>query len=106
LKLLSAIIPFFLLPFFSRSQSLIVGIPSADVAPKGELELTHESQFYTEGNPRKWNSFNILCYGLGNHGEITTTIKNLNNLDNNKLALGIGLKRYFLLSKKKTSISG
>ena len=101
LKLLSISIAFVLLPFFSSSQSLIVGIPSADVAPKGELELTHESQFYTEGNPRKWNSFNILCYGLGNQTEITTTLNNLNNLDNNKLALGFGLKRYFSLSKNK-----
>ena len=83
------------------SQSLIVGIPSADVAPEGVLELTHESQFYTEGQPRKWNSFNILCYGIGNNTELTSTLNNLNNLDNSALALGLGMKRLVELSQNK-----
>jgi len=42
---------------------LIVGIPSANVAPKGELELRQESQFYTEGNPMPlelWIDFDLL----------------------------------------------
>ena len=95
------LISFFALPSFLFSQSLIVGIPSADVAPEGEFEITHESQFYTEGNPRKWNSFNILCYGIGHNAELTSTLNNLNNLDNSRLALGFGVKKYLNLGENK-----
>jgi hypothetical protein len=77
------------------AQSLIVGIPSADAAPEGTLEFTHESQFYTEGKPRKWNSFNILCYGMGAETELTATLNNLNNLNNKDLAFGAGIKKIF-----------
>lgn len=85
----------------SFAQSLIVGIPSADVAEKGAIEITHESQLYTEGQPRKWNSFNILCYGIGGNTELTSTLNNLNNLDNSKLALGAGIKHFEAISRNK-----
>lgn len=82
-----------------KSQSLIVGIPSADVAEKNHLEITHESQWNFVENPQKWNSFNFACYGLGNGLELTTTLNNLNNEGSNNLALGVGGKKVFNLFK-------
>lgn len=86
--------------FSSRAQSLIVGIPSADVAEKGFLELTHESQISPQFKPAKWNSFNFFCYGLGNHTELTVTFNNLSNQPNSNLALGAGFKKVFPLSSR------
>lgn len=58
------------------AQSLILGIPNADVAHKGVLEITHESQIgFTR--PASWNSFNILTYGLNARTELTANLINL-----------------------------
>ena len=63
----------------SFSQSLIVGIPSIDVAEPHHLEVTHETQLNFWERPAKWNSFNFACYGLGSNAELTTTLNNLSN---------------------------
>ncbi len=79
-------------PTLLRAQSLIVGIPSANVAHKGKLELTHESQFnWWEGN-LKWNSFNFLCYGLNDRTELTVSFNNLSSPASGNLTLGAGFK--------------
>lgn len=93
----------FLLVFFSInsfSQSLLVGIPSADVAEKHHLEITHETQYNFWDKPAKWNSFNFACYGLGNGLEITATLNNLSNQGSTNLAIGAGAKKVFSLYKQ------
>lgn len=77
-------------------QSLIAGIPSADVAEKDHIEITHESQF---GNQGKWNSFNIFCLGLSHHTEFTATYNNLSNQRNSNQGFSMGLKTVFPLYK-------
>jgi len=85
--------------YSSFSQSLIVGIPSADVAEKHHLEFTHESQIGLQSRPYKWNSFNFLCYGLGNNAELTVTLNNLNNDGSTNAAIGFGAKKVFPIFK-------
>jgi hypothetical protein len=89
-KIAFLIILFIFFGFSSKAQSLIAGIPSADVVHKGHLEYTHESQvnFWTTPNQTKWASFNFLCYGIGNGIEISTSVINLSNKNMNNLAAG------------------
>jgi hypothetical protein len=79
------------------AQSLIVGMPSADVAEKGHLEITHETQWNFWQSPQKWNSFNFACYGLGKGVELTSTVNNINNDGSQNLAIGVGAKKVFNL---------
>lgn len=79
------------------AQSLLVGIPSADVAEKGHLEFTHETQYNFWDKPQKWNSFNFICFGMGKGLELTSTVNNLNNEGSKNLALGLGAKKVFNL---------
>jgi len=74
------------------AQSLIAGIPSADVAEYRHIELTHESQLGAFNQPFKWNSFNILCYGLNRRTELTATFNNVNNSGSINFSPGIGVK--------------
>jgi hypothetical protein len=82
------------------SQSLIVGIPSADVAEKNHLEFTHETQYNYWNKPEKWNSFNFMCYGLGSNTELTVTLNNLDNEMSKNMAVGLGAKKVVKLFKK------
>jgi hypothetical protein len=82
------------------SQSLIVGIPSVDVAEKHHLEVTHETQWKFWGEEKKWNSFNFACLGIGNNAEITATFNNLTNGISDNLAVGLGAKKVFELKKE------
>jgi hypothetical protein len=93
--------------FASTAQSLIAGIPSADVVHKGHLEYTHESQvnFWSNPNETKWASFNFLCYGIGNGIELTTSVINLSNKDMNNLATGIGFKKVHQFFEKDSVLS-
>lgn len=76
----------------SQAQSLIAGIPSADVAHLGRFEMTHESQIKPNFTKPGWNSFNILCYGLSKTTELTMTYNNLGNAKIPNQALGFGFK--------------
>lgn len=80
---------------FCSGQSLIVGIPSADVAEPHHLEITHESQWNFWEGGLKWNSFNFACYGIGHNTELTLALNNLNNEGSSNLALGLGAKKVF-----------
>lgn len=78
----------------SIAQSLIAGIPSADIAPFKKLMFTHESQLNTwKYNKPKWNSFNFLCYGVAKNTELSITFSNLSNQAISHECLGIGFKR-------------
>jgi hypothetical protein len=88
----------------ASAQSLIVGIPSADVAEEHHLEITHESQWNFWENGLKWNSFNFACYGVGHNLELTAALNNLNNEGSSNLALGLGAKKVFPILKGSTSL--
>lgn len=83
----------------THGQSLIVGIPSADVAELHHLEVTHESQFGLSNQKLKWNSFNFACYGLKNHLELVLTYNNLSNQSNANPVFGGGFKKVFPILK-------
>ena len=83
----------------AHGQSLIVGIPSANVAHKNKLELTHESQFNWWQGDLKWNSFNFLCYGLNDRTELTLSFNNLSSPASGNLTLGAGFKHIFPIFK-------
>lgn len=83
----------------SSGQSLIVGIPSADVTHEGKFEWTHESQLANLTKSLKWNSFNFLTYGLCRNTEISVSLNNLGAPSGLNEAIGVGVKRVFLLNK-------
>lgn len=94
---------FFQTPFFHKifAQSLIVGIPSADVVHKNHIEFTHETQTnFWESKNIRWNSFNFFTLGLGGKSEVTFSANNLNNENSPDLALGLGVKKYFPIFTK------
>lgn len=85
------------------AQSLIVGIPSTDVSPKGELSIAHESQ----GNVFKnrtpyWNSFTFGTYGIGNGVELAASLYGWSRPSGNELSVGAGFKKTWA---PKTSFS-
>jgi hypothetical protein len=86
--------------FYMRAicQSLIVGIPSADVAEKGHFELTHETQLNFWQSPLRWNSFNFFCYGINHTMEVTMVLNNLDNRGSENRAIGIGFKKFIPFS--------
>lgn len=80
----------------SFSQSLIAGIPSADVAPEKKFMFTHESQLNTWSYDKvKWNSFNFLCYGAAKNLEVTVSFSNLSNSPVAQESIGTGFKKIF-----------
>lgn len=76
-----------------KAQSLILGVPSASIAERNSFEVTHESQVNAWDKEKvQWHSFNFVCYGLTKNIELTASFNNLNNLNDNHLASGIGFK--------------
>lgn len=73
------------------AQSLIVGIPNADVTPPGALFLTHESQIKSDGS-RDWNTFQFLTYGIGRGTELAFSAVNFGRPQNNNRVLALGFK--------------
>jgi hypothetical protein len=71
------------------AQSLIVGIPNAEVTPKGKWFFTHESQVKVT-QPEGWNTFQFLTYGPGFNTEIALSAVNFGRprAGNRTLALG------------------
>lgn len=81
----------------AASQSLIVGIPSTDVAPKREFALAHESQANSFESGGYWNSFTFATYGLGNGWELAASLYGLSRPASPELALGMGFKKKYLV---------
>ncbi len=74
------------------AQSLIVGIPNADVTHKGHIAITHESQTdFWDPNPG-WNSFNFITYGLSKKVELAVSVNNVASPASGNIALGSGFK--------------
>jgi hypothetical protein len=83
----------------ARAQSLIVGVPSAEVTPKSHLLLAHESQlnWWSQLNERgerttAWNSFNFGCYGLSENIELCLTSFNIASPASRNVSIAAGFK--------------
>jgi hypothetical protein len=91
---LSIVLFLCLINYQTFCQSLIAGIPSADVAPEGKLMFTHESQVNSwKYDKVKWNSFNFMCYGVQKNLEFTVSFSNLSNSPVAHESIGIGFKK-------------
>lgn len=94
----------FIVPVHCLAQSLIVGVPSSDTMPEGELYLTHESQFGL--NPKKWNSFNFLIYGLDEHTEVSGALFGISDPMVANQTAAVGFKRsHYLLGDSETNLN-
>lgn len=87
-----------------KAQSLIVGIPSADVAKKGHFEFTHESQWAPKKHRLEWTSFNFLTYGLNERTEIALSLVNVSSPASRNVALGVGFKTYVPIPAFETNV--
>jgi hypothetical protein len=74
-------------------QSLIVGIPSTDVAAKGEFAIAHETQVNRFATGGYWNSFSFATYGIGNGVELAASMYGPSRPASPELALGMGFKK-------------
>lgn len=74
------------------AQSLLVGIPSADVAGFGHVEFTHESQWARKNNRLDWTSFNFLTYGVRKNTELALSVVNVASPGSQNVAIGFGYK--------------
>lgn len=75
------------------AQSLIVGIPSADVTPRRVWAITHESQVKPawEGTPG-WNTFQFLTYGIGRGTELALSFVNFGRPATGNRTVAVGFK--------------
>lgn len=94
----------FLLLIFTVSsayaQSLIVGIPSADITPKGELALAHETQLNRFESGGYWNSFTFATYGIGKNTELASSAYGFSLPGSGNRAIGFGMKSMVPLEQK------
>lgn len=79
-------------PAPAAAQSLLVGIPSADVTERGRVGLTHESQALVVRRPFAWNSFSFVTYGVAEHVEASLSLTGLSQPAYGDLVLGVGFK--------------
>lgn len=87
-------------------QSLIVGIPSTDVAPKGELAIAHETQLNRFTTGGYWNSFTFATYGVGNGVELAASLYGPSRPASPELALGMGFKKTVAIGKRWAMAGG
>lgn len=87
-----------LFPSTLFAQTLIVGIPSTDVAPKREFAIAHETQANRFQSGGYWNSFTFATYGLGNGLELAASLYGPSRPASPELSLGLGFKKRFTMS--------
>ncbi len=61
-----------------RAQQAIINMPSADITPKGQGFLMHETQMhpFQAGTSRYWYGTNFFTYGVGGNTELAITTYN------------------------------
>lgn len=74
------------------AQSLIVGIPNAEVSPKGEFALAHETQINRFQSGNYWNSFSFATYGVGRNTELAASLYGVSSPASGNRSLGLGFK--------------
>lgn len=93
-------------PVLVRAQSLIVGIPSADVTPKGEFALAHETQLNRFQSGNYWNSFTFATYGIGKHTELATSAYGISYPASGNRAIGFGTKTSLPIGRSRWEWKG
>jgi hypothetical protein len=83
----------------AAAQSLIVGIPSAEVTPKGAWFFTHESQVKLS-DPAAWNTFQFLTYGPGFNTEIALSAVNFGRPRTGNRTIALGFKSVYEFEAK------
>lgn len=81
-------------PSAALSQSLIVGIPNAEVTPKGAFFFTHESQVKTVP-PSGWNTFQFLTFGAGHSTELALSFVNFGRPATGNRTIAAGFKSVY-----------
>lgn len=85
----------------AKAQQTIFNVPSADVTPRGETFLQHESQFRTWKPDPFISNTEYAAYGIGHGFELDATLFNVNAPPSDNITLGVGFKKVFLLFPKK-----
>jgi len=83
------------------AQQTIFNVPSADVTPKDQIYLEHESQFKPWAPNAFWLGTHYTAYGIGHHTEIDATLSNVSAPPSGNVVLGLGFKSNFPLLAKK-----
>jgi hypothetical protein len=86
------LISIFLASRAAKAQSLIVGIPNAEVTPNGEFILAHETQLNRFQSGSYWNSFTFATYGVGKHTELAVSAYGLSLPTSGNRSIGAGFK--------------
>ena len=74
------------------AQSLIVGIPNAEVTRPGKWFGTPESQFGAVNPRESWNSFTFVTYGVGRHTELAVSVLNVASPASGNRTVSAGFK--------------
>ena len=93
-------VSFLLLPV-SDAQQTIFNVPSADVTPKDQIYLEHESQFKPWKPNEFWLGTHYTAYGIGHHTEIDATLSNVSDPASGNVVLGLGFKSNIPLLAKR-----
>lgn len=78
----------------ANAQSVVVSVPSTDVARERHVMLAHESQLntWTYAKPY-WNSFTFGTYGVAENFELAATLYGLGSSGSDRLAAAFGYKQ-------------
>ncbi|MFO0734842.1 MAG: hypothetical protein U0270_03145 [Labilithrix sp.] len=75
------------------AQSVVVSVPSTDVARPGHVMLAHESQLNTWTYGRAyWNSFTFGTYGFAENMELAATLYGLSSPASGRRTVAVGYK--------------
>lgn len=76
------------------AQQAIINMPSADITPKGQGFVMHETQFrpFQAGAYRYWYGTNFFTYGVGANTELAVTSYNAGVPSASNQNVGVGFK--------------
>ena len=74
------------------AQQAIVNLPSADITPRGQVFLMHETQTRSWNPGRYWYGTNFLTVGVGRGTELALTTYNHGGPAAPNAAIGVGFK--------------
>ncbi len=84
-----------------RAQQAIVNMPSADITPKGQVFLMHETQARWWKQGPYWYGTNFFTYGVGGNTEVAVTSYNHGSPNAPNAAIGVGFKSAIPLLKER-----
>lgn len=75
-----------------QAQQAIVNMPSADITPKGQAFVMHETQWRPWGDSSYWYGTNFFTYGVGKNTELAITTYNAGTPAVQNQNIGFGFK--------------